>query len=300
MNRTVTSLLSLLTLVGTATFPAAAQEPAPKAEPSAQSPEIRELIDAMTKAEAAASRIRLQLFTEGNLPGDLTFETRGSLRVLRTAQGETQAVQSTVEYSFADGLSGRMESVRTPKGVWIREENPAFGKIYVHIDPVLLADLDWAGKALNQAGAGLQDPRAGSPLGRAMVEDLARRYDLAKMNRRVENGQDGIWYGGPQRQQASGEAMPADMPIADRVELFVRESDKALMQIVFLQGANAIQRIRVDNLVIGEAMPLEGFKLDDRGEKPQDVREHQPMWEQMSQLIEAAEKETGEKVPSKR
>ena len=310
MNRTVHSTLGLLLWTVSAAAPALAQDPGTPAPQEPQNPAIKALLDSMAAQEAAAQKVRLQLKTVGKMPGGLEYETTGKLRVLRTPQGEMQAVHSVMEYSFADGFAGRMESVRTPDGVQILESNPTFGDVFVTMDKSLLEDLDWAGKVLEREDlAGVGDRRAASPLGRAMVEDLAMRYQLAELSQTPKGGQDGTWYGGDRKAGPGVEGNDPDMPLADRVELFVRKSDSALLEIVFLQLGKPTQRISVEDLVIGEAMPIESFRIEAKGVRPRDVRDHPPMWEQIEQVLTTADREAAasttlsdeEKVrPSKR
>ena len=290
MNRTVLRSVGVLFWLAGPAFPVLAQGDSGQTEKVAQDADIKSLMDAMEKTEASASKIRLALVTQGAMPGGLEFETRGTLRVLRTEQGAATAVHSVVEYSFADGLSGRMESVRRPEGVWILETNPTFGQVYVEIDAELLKDLEWAGEVLDRdVLPGMGDSRSSSPLGVSMVADLARRYQLEKLSKGTKFGQAGQWYGGVRRPSPGG-SDDADLPLADRVEVFVRDGDSALLEVVFLEGGKPVQRISAEELVIGEAMPLESFAIEAKDARLRDVREHPPMWEQIANLLGAAER----------
>jgi len=302
MNRTTLGPMGLLFWLPVLTFDSAAQEPGARPDKISQDADVERLVAGMEKAEAAATKIRLELVTEGKMPGGLEFQTRGSLRVLRTEQDAATAVHSVVEYSFADGLAGRMESVRRPDGVRILERNPTFGEVYVAIDPGLLADLEWAGEVLGRDDLpGMGDSRAASPLGSSMVKDLATRYQLARLSHNTKNGQDGTWYGGDRRIGPGDTGEDDSLPLADRVELFVRDGDLALLEVVFLQAGRPVQRITVKKLVLGEAMPLESFEIDAKGVRLLDVREHPPMWEQIEHLLEAAEQAAADQVrPSRR
>jgi sirohydrochlorin ferrochelatase len=298
MNRTARHTCSgLLALLCTAGFAAGQETPAPPQQP-AQDPAIEQLVAHLRAQEQAAKSVRMELTTEGTLPGNLEFTTKGTLRVLRAAQGGVTAVHSRIDFTFSDGLQGDMESVKTPDGVLMLEHNPTFGEVFVRMDAGLVADLEWAGQVLQRSNVpGLADARAAAPLGSSMVEDLARRYQLAELSRKDQNGQPGVWYGGDRRAGPGLQGEDPDVPLADRVELFVREGDRAVLQVVYLRLGKVVQRIRVGALVVDEAMPLESFKLDAKGLRPRDVREHAPMWEQIEQMLRQAQQKAGDELP---
>jgi hypothetical protein len=301
MNRT--TILGLLCLLFPASNPPC-QEAAATPAPDAQDPVIKGLVDRMREAEQKAMRVSLELSTEGRMPGDLEFRTRGTLRVLRAEQpAEVAAVHSVLEYSFAEGLSGRMEAVKTRDGVVMLEQNPTFGELFLQIDAALVADLEWAGRVLQRTDLpGLGDARAAAPLGSEMVADLARRYALAPLSNKDRAGQDGTWVGGDRRPglEADGDGM--GQATADRVEMFVRNQDHALLEVVFLQAGKVVQRIKVDKLVVGEPMPIESFQIDPRGRKPKPIKEHAPAWEQIQQILQRAKAKAqdGDLPPSER
>jgi hypothetical protein len=279
-----------------------AQEPAAKAADAAQDAALADIVASLQRAEAAAKTVRLELSTEGHMPGGLDFRTRAVLRVLNAAQGGMAAVQSTAEYTFADGLTGRIETVKTPDGVLVNEQNPTFGEVFVRIDKSIVADIEWAGRVLQRTDLpGLADTRAAAPLGSAMVADLARRYALRPLgsDRNARNGEAGRWYGGDRRPGPAVEGEDQDAPMADHVELVCRESDKAVLEVVYLQAGKVAQRIAVEHLVLDEPMPLESFKLDDKGKRPLNVKEHPPMWQQIEELLQRAEQQAADAVQRK-
>jgi hypothetical protein len=298
MNRTAHTTLFCL-CAGFGPMAAVAAQEVPTAAPErAQDPEVSKLVAHLRAREAAAKSVRMELTTEGNLPGGLEFTTQGTLRVLRAEQGGVAAVQSKVDFSFDDGLQGRMESVKTPDGVLLLENNPTFGEVFLRLDAALVADLEWAGQVLQRHDLpGLADARAAAPLGSAMVEDLARRYQLAPLGKKDQDGQPGTWYGGDRRPGPGLQGEDPDVPLADRVELFVREGDQVLLQVVHLRLGKVVQRIRVGTLVVDEPMPLESFKLEVKGLRPRDVREHAPMWQQIEQVMQRAQAKAGDELP---
>lgn len=271
--------------------------PSPAQRQNAQSLSIEQLLTQMRAQEATARRIQLELHTTGAMPGGLQFQTDGVLRVLRSEQGDLIAVHSVVDYSFADDLRGRMESVRTPEGVWTLERSPTFGDVFLRLDAALVRDLEWAGQVLQRKDLpGLGDARAASPLGSAMVADLARRYQLEPLSRREHNGAAGTWYGGDRRRGLGIDDDP-DLPLADRVEIFVRAPDQVLLEVVHLREGNVLQRISVRKIVIGEPMSLESFRIEVKGQRPIDAREHPPTWEQVQQILQQAKERAGGELP---
>lgn len=268
------------------------------AQGGSQEPSIQQVVEKIREREGGARRVQLELRTEGNMPGGLGFATKGTLRVLRAEQGDVVAVHSVVEYSFADELAGRMEAVRTADGIQTLENSPTFGEVFLRFDAKVVADLEWAGGVLKRADLvpGLGDSRSSSPLGSEMVADLARRYALEPLSRREHNGQIGTWYGGDRRTGIGLEDEP-DLPLADRVELFVRSPDFALLEVVHLRGGEVLQRISVEKLVIGEPMAADSFKIDSRGRTPVDATQHPPTWEQIQQILDQAKVRAGGELP---
>jgi hypothetical protein len=244
----------------------------------------------MRRAEAAAKTIWLEMETVGQDPEEVTVTTRGSLRVLR---GEHPAVHTVVEYEFANGLKGRMESARTADGVNTIEDNPTFGQTWTHIDAETAADLEWAGEVLQREQVpGLADGRAQAPLGSAMVADLARTYDLQPLPRRDRQGQEGMWLGGALRPGLQPEA-DADVPLGDRVELFVRNPDQALLEVVLMQGTKTVLRIAVSRVEIDRPMTEESFKIDGKALRRRELREQTAAWEQVQRTLTEAEAKAG-------
>jgi hypothetical protein len=252
----------------------------------------------MREAEGRARSVVVELSTMGHLPGGLELSTRGVLHVLRGAQ---PAVHTAVEFSFADGLGGRVESAQTAAGIVLYEENPAFGELYLRLEPKVVADLEWAGVVLQRADLpGMADSRAAAPLGSAMLADLQRHFDIAATDRRDRGGETGCWLAGPRR--AGLEDQDTELPQADRVELFVRDRDHALLEVVHLQGDKFLQHIVVQRLDVDVDMPAATFAVDGRGQRLRDVQQHLPMWDQIQQVLRQAEAKApeGEVRPSER
>jgi hypothetical protein len=295
MNRTKNVLAFLL---GAGLLVLRAQEPQKPAAPAPEADAIAPIVAAIREAEKALTSARLELVTIGRLPGGLELSTRGVLHVLRGAQ---PALHTAVEFSFGDGIAGRMEAAQTNSGITVYEDDPVFGEIHVHIEPAIAADLEWAGTVLERADLpGMVDRRALAPLGSSMLEDLRRHFDLAVEARTEREGEAGQWLGGKSR-GGLDEADP-DLPLADRVELFVRQRDHALVEVKHLQGETVLQHIVVNKLELGLELPAATFVVDGRGEPLRAVQSYHPMWGHIEKVLLQAELESADGVvrPSKR
>jgi hypothetical protein len=295
MNRTV---LVLVIVGAVAAGFGHAQEPTPAPAVAAQAGPIDGIVAAMRAAEQRARSIVVELATQGQLPGGLEVATRGTLHVLRGAQ---PVLRTAVEYSFGDGLTGRVESAQTAAGIVLYEENPAFGELYLRLDPAVVADLEWAGTVLERADLpGMADRRAAAPLGSSMLADLARQFALEVTARRERDGEAGQWLAGPRR-DGLGDA-GEELPLADRVELFVRDRDHALLEVAHLQAGKRLQHLTVRRLEIDVDIPPATFEVAGRGQRLRDVQQHLPMWDQIQQVVRQAEAKAAPGVvrPSRR
>lgn len=260
------------------------------------------LVAKMRAAEKAATSLRVALSTEGVLPSGLRVTTTGSLRVLRGTQPQDPPLLHTaVTYAFGDGLEGRIESSRTQNGIEIYEDNPAFGEVFVHIAAEIVTDLEWAGGVLDRADLpGMADRRAEAPLGSNMLEDLRRQFALTLEPDGKRDGEAGTWLRGERRAKVAD--LDPELPLADRVELFVRAKDQALLEVVHKQGDKVIQRIVVTELVVGEPMQAKDLRVDGRGQRVREVQQYLPLWEQIEEVLNKAESKAGDgaKRPSRR
>lgn len=301
MNRTATqpssSLVALLAALALPFGGALAQEPDAKA----QAPAPESVVAAMRAQEAAAKSIELALETSGRLAGGLTFAARGTVRVLRAEQPEASASHTVVDYDFGDGLSGRVESVETKDGLLTLQQDPTFGETFVRIDATVMKDLAWASAADAGADAPFQaGPRARSPIGADLFADLALRFDLRMADKPAPEGMKGVWWQG-ERKKAADSADNTDLPLADRVEAFVRDGDSVLMDVVYTRNGEVVQRVHVTKAVLGATMQASSFRIEAGGKKPIDAKDHGPTWQQIEQVLQrASQKKNGELPPSRR
>lgn len=296
-NRTIVSLLlGGLSLIGSA----AGQDAPEKAEGETQVSVVERLVESMVKAEKSLKSLRLTMTTTGKLPGGLDVVTKGELRVLRETQDTgAQLMFSKLEYSFGDGMTGRMEAARTKAGITIFEADPAFGAVFLRIEPSIVRDLKWASEVLQKSDLpGMADSRAESPLGSGMVGDLARIFELAPGDDTKHGDHQGTWLRGARK--AGLDAQDPDLPLADRVEVFVRGRDQAMLLARFFVGKDVVQELKVEQLKVGAELSAKDFAVDGHGERIRSVREYAPMWEQISEAIASAEQKGKELPPSKR
>lgn len=304
MNRT--ALVASL-LVGWLPAVAAAQAPVAPPAAKAQTDPIDELVAVMRAAEKKLKSIAIEMTTAGQLPSGLTVSVRGALHVLR---GEQAATHTRFEYETGDGMRGRSESSQTSAGIVLYEEDPAFGEVFVQLDPKVVADLEWAGGVLRRddlpgmpardGGSGAVDRRAAAPLGSAVVAASKRQFTLAVDARRERAGEPGTWLTGARRPGL--DVQDPDLPIADRVELFVRTKDHALLEMRQFVGDVVVQQLVVDKIEVDGEMPPRLFRVDGGSLRVKPVQQYQPLWEQIEQACSEAEakSEKSEVRPSKR
>jgi len=302
MNRTATNRpagrIAILSAVCSMALPLCAQESDAKPQPvTAES-----VVAAMREREAAVKTVVLELETSGQLAGGLSFLVRGSLRVLRAEQREASAVHTKVDYEFGDGLSGRVESVQTKDGILVLQQDPTFGESFVRIDAATVLDLEWA--ASTQKGSDTPfapHPRSSSPLGADLFADLALRYDLRVADKPAPEGMSGTWWIGDRKKAKGLEDGGADLPLADRVEAFVRADDLVLIDVQWQKSGEVMQRVLAKQAVLGGPLALSSFRLDAGGKKPVDAKDHPPTWQQIEQTLQrASQAQNGEKPPSRR
>jgi hypothetical protein len=273
-----------------------AQEPAPPPvaidAAKAEARRLDDLIAAMRAAEAKLTSVSLRMATMARLPGGLAMSVRGELRA---RYGEGRATYAKFRYETGDGLRGSVESAQTAAGITLREDDPAFGEVYVVVEPALVADLEWAGRVLQRDDlpgmpekGSSPERRAASPLGSGLLVALRRQFALAVQPRSEHDGQPGTWLAGPR--QAGLAADDPDLPVADRVEAFVRTADLALVSMRQYQGEQVVQEVLVEALARDVDMPIEGFAVAAvPGQKPKPVQQFVPLWEAIQQACLAAE-----------
>lgn len=291
MNRTTASVLLCLTsLIGTA----AAQQPAPSSAKKSQDTPVSRLVASMAKAERVLTSLSMTMRTSGRLPGGPPVTTRGELRVLRGTQpNEPVRRFSRVEYAFGEGLRGRLESAETAEGILLFEEDPAFGAVFLRIEPAIVKDLEWAGTVLDRSDLpGMLDARARAPLGSGLLADMTRTFDL-KVDERTRNGEhEGTWVVGTRK--AGLDDQDPDLPLFDAVEVFVRGKDQALLLARYKVGDEVVQQIEVERLEVGVRLDADAFVVDGHGVRIRNVQDYAPMWEQIEQAVQRAEEKGAE------
>lgn len=303
MNRTAATWLCCLASLAGGTSVLGQNAPPPK---QVQANLVTELVAKMVGAETALQSLRMTMATTGKLRGGLEIVTKGELRVLRETQKDqpqpaSQRLFSQMQYAFGDGLKGRIDTAQTAEGIVIYEEDPAFGAVFLRIDASVVADLEWAAAVAKRSDLpGMPDARAQSPLGSGMVRDLQRTFDLVIGTERELAGEPGTWLRGARR--AGLDAQDADLPLPDRVEVFVRDRDHALMLARFFVGEDIVQELKVESLEVGAKLEPRDFTVDGHGERIRNAKDYPPMWEQIEAALRSAEGKItdGAVRPSKR
>ncbi|MCB9877143.1 MAG: hypothetical protein H6835_06020 [Planctomycetes bacterium] len=301
MKRTiVVSALWMVAVCG-ATF---AQDPASRPGAKAQVDPVDGVAEAIAAVERSARSLRMELSSRGRMPGGLEVSTRGELRVLRETQPDGAAapvaplLYSRLEYSFGEGLTGRVESAQTAAGVMMFEEDPAFGAVLLRIPPAVVGDLEWAGRVLQRADLpGMGDSRARAPLGSQMLVELGRAFTFTQ-EAGENGGVAGTWLRG--KRKPGLDDQDPDLPLADRVEVFVGAAPRAVRTVRHYVGEDVVQELDVTALELGVELGEDAFAVDAQDLRPRDVKSYQPMWEQIEQTLLRAAVKSGEVRPSSR
>jgi hypothetical protein len=295
MNRTV--LVAVACVVATIST-AVAQAPTPAPDAKVQTDPIDELVARMQAAEKALQSIALEMSTMSLQGGGAVVTTKGSLRVLRGTQA---AIHCKVEFTTDDGLRGSSESVQKSNGIELFEDDTANGPVYVQLDSKLVADLEWAGEVLAAEDVpGMKARRVAAPLGSILVAHAKTHFDLAEASKKDREGEVGKWLAGPRKKGLDVE--DPGLPVADIVEMFVRDKDLALLEVRYKQADKVIQHLVVDRVQIDVELPAELFKVDGGGMRLRHVQQHQPLWDMIQQTLKEAERKSKDGLvrPSKR
>lgn len=264
----------------------AAQEPAkPHA---AGAPSVAEIVTRLQERERAAKTFELKVKSKSAVPEGPQFETEGSVRVLGTTH-----FHLAMRMRLGDGMEGENEVVRTPEGTWTRESNPTQPEVFTVMGKELMKEVEAAAKTLG--GDGGMPGQAEAPLGSAMLAGLAKRFDLAVVDKLVRDGFDHWVIRGDVR---PGEASPAsDLPEPDRVELLVRalsDGPLCVVKMVQLDQGAEVMVVEFTDLVLDRPMAEASFKLDSRGKKVIDVMDHPPAAAQIQGMLAEARKKAQE------
>jgi hypothetical protein len=238
----------------------------------------------MQAAEKALISVQLELRTRSSWPDGTVMTTRGSLRVLRGGQA---AVHTRFEFQNDDGIRGRSESVQTADGIVLFEDDAAFGEVFVAIDKKLVADLEWAGDVLRKDGLpGMRDRRAEAPLGSGMLASLQTQFELAADARKERAGDAGQWFVGKRKKGLDADG--GELPVADAVEVFVRDRDHALLEVKQSEGDKVVQHLVVETITVDAKLDPAQFKVGAGTGTPSPVQQH-ALGQQIEQTLKQAE-----------
>lgn len=259
------------------------------AAPTTQPHSVADLVALMKARQQDVDSAVLEMTTEGSYPQGMKFRIDGTVRVLHGTH-----MQVSTQAKFGEDFTAEMETVRTPQGVWIREQDPAQGEVYLHMDPDLVAKVQKATAKLGgdgQAPGGLPS-QATDPLGAAMVQSLAEHFDL-KLEQRAIEGQDFYVLKGDVRGDApseQGDEMDGeDFATPDRVEVLVRARDLAVTQMTQFRAGHELMKVSITKLVLNAPLEESSFEIDvPPGKHFVDVMDHPPSAAHINQLLSEA------------
>jgi hypothetical protein len=135
----------------------------------------------------------------------------------------------------------------------------------------------------------MKDRRVSAPLGSTMVAELQRHFLLAVDPRPQRQGEAGTWLAG--KRKPGLDTDDPDLPVADRVEVFVRAADLALVSMRQLLGEQAVQTVTVEALQRDPELGGDAFVVAApvAGGKPKPVQQFAPLWESIQQACLDAE-----------
>ncbi|MBK8976529.1 MAG: hypothetical protein IPM29_11480 [Planctomycetes bacterium] len=246
--------------------------------------DLATLIGYVKAREHAVRTVSMDIHTEGVQPDGSRFSADGSLRVL----GDTHIHMRTT-IRFGEGMWAATETVRTPAGMQMRESDPVQGEVFLSMDAATMARIDSASRALGDDGGPLggDDGRARSPLGSAMLEDLAERFELTVEGPRVVDGRRAWVVAGPIRGGRSEDLELLGLG-ADRVDVLVREGDGAVVRMTQLRSGQPLLDVRIEHLELDQPMEPDEFVLSVRSDRVVDVLDHPPARAQIERLFEEA------------
>ncbi len=244
---------------------------------------LKDLVSVIAKREKAVKSVSLSMKTRGSLPGNATFESTGTLRVLGTTHFHT-----AMKTDLGNGLTSEFETVKTPEGVWMRESDPAQGEVFVKMDQKTLTDLESASQAIGDSGMlGAGADMANGPLGSVMLDDLGKQFELAVSGPKVVAGQE-CWTVSGDRRKDAGEQVAFET--ADRVEILVRRADFAVVRMTQLSAGRPIVDIEVTSIEVDKPIEEATFKLELPAKaRFIDVKEHPPARAQIDRIFAEAE-----------
>ncbi|MEM7201992.1 MAG: hypothetical protein AAF628_17120 [Planctomycetota bacterium] len=259
---------------------------------SAESTSLEELTGKMRAEARDASTASFRVVTSGVYPGGARFQIEAETRVLGATHFHRRLV-----FSSDDGLSAEQETVKTPKGVWMRERDPSSGEVFLRMSRDLAAKLEQAAARLGEAAdvPGTVGNQPTALRGAEMIESLTDGFDL-RVERRVIRGREFFVVKGDARLD---EPLEEDDPSApDHVELLVRTEDLVISQMVQLRQGQELMRVELSDLVLGAPMDKDSFALElPPGEKFIDAMDHEPAAAHIEHVLAQVAAEGGEDEP---
>lgn len=278
--------LWLVFLLGTLP-PLGAQPPATGgAGPEPAMPTVADLVEQLKQREQGAKTVSLSMRSRTKVPDGPEFEASGTLRVL-----DRTHFAVNMRMKVGEGMEGEHEVVRTPMGTWTRESNPMNGEVFTHMDQETMRQLEEASAVLgDEVPLGAIPGQSEAPLGSAMLESLAKHFDLKVTGKVVRDGLD-HWVVRGEARPAGEQGQDDGLPKPDRVDLLVRTlGDQALAVVKMTQFSEGseVMTLEIDEVVLDHPMAESTFTMDTRGRTVLDVMEHEEAARQIRDVLERA------------
>jgi len=221
---------------------------------------LSDLVQAVEAKENAVKTVQIEMRTKGKFPGGPEFETTGTLRVLGKTHFHSRMTMRVGDAGRPQ-MQSESETVTTPDGVTMRENDPMQGEVFVRMSRELLRDLESASKALGETGSSVApgDGMANGPLGSVMLRDLQEVFALELSGPAVVGKHECYIVRGPRRDDVE---IDSDvLGGADRVELLVRRADLAVVRMTQFEAGRPTTEVEIQRLILDEPLEPSSFEM---------------------------------------
>lgn len=278
-----------------------AQKPAETQGPQVQEPPLKPrdvdsiatLIRYVGQKEAAVESLTMRLSSRYTPVPQEVAAIETELRVLSGTHQHARSVTRIGRPDQKPDIEVVTESVQTPEGLFLREVDPAQGELFLRMDQDLLERTRSAAEFLEgQASvtAPRLDPRGKALLGKAMLEELDKVFELGySAPEAIGEPGDRFWVVSGAARKASTQAAEDPILGADRVSLLVREKDGVVTQLRAFERGRPVFEARILEIDLKPKLDPDSFRLDlPNGREWLDVMDHPPAREQIEAMLEEA------------